>query len=284
MGNIAMNRILAALATSAALLLGTAVSHADMLTDKAKSGEPIRIGFAHEIPWAYPGEKNEPLGFANALALGVLSSMGYTNIEPVVTDWGGLIPGLQAGRFDIITGGMYITAARCKNVAFAEPMGKFGDSFIVKKGNPKGIANYQDIKQKDATMVTVAGFVNVDAALKEGVDESKIMQVPGLTEVLAAVRAGRADVGAGNDFAMKDLAKTAETEIEVTDPASLPEWSFNWVAIAFKKEDGDFLKAYNEAQAKYLGTPEMLEATGKYQYTEAQLPGDAKTDWICANR
>jgi polar amino acid transport system substrate-binding protein len=279
-----MNSTLAAFATAAALALAATVSHADALTDRAASGQPIRIGFAHEIPWAYPGEKNEPLGFANALALGVLKSMGYTNIEPVVTDWGGLIPGLQAGRFDIITGGMYITSARCKNVAFAEPMGKFGDSFIVKKGNPKGITNYQDIKQKDATMVTVAGFVNVDAALKEGVAESKIMQVPGLTEVLAAVRAGRADVGAGNDFAMKDLAKSAEGEIEVTDPAALPEWSFNWVAIAFKKEDPDFLKAYNEAQAKYLGTPEMLEATGKYQYTEAQLPGDAKTDWICANR
>lgn len=279
-----MNRILAVLATAAALVCGATASHADALTDKAKSGEPIRIGFAHEIPWAYPGEKNEPLGFANALALGVLKSMGYTNIEPVVTDWGGLIPGLQAGRFDIITGGMYITGARCKNVAFGEPMGKFGDSFIVKKGNPKGITNYQDIKAKGATMVTVAGFVNVDAALKEGVAEDKIMQVPGLTEVLAAVRAGRADVGAGNDFAMKDLAKSAEGEIEVTDPAALPEWSFNWVAIAFKKEDGDFLKAYNEAQAKYLGSPEMLEATGKYQYTEAQLPGDAKTDWICTNR
>jgi polar amino acid transport system substrate-binding protein len=279
-----MNRILAALATAAALVCGITGSHADALSDKAKSGEPIRIGFAHEIPWAYPGEKNEPLGFANALALGVLKSMGYMNIEPVVTDWGGLIPGLQAGRFDIITGGMYITGARCKNVAFAEPMGKFGDSFIVKKGNPKGITNYQDIKQKDATMVTVSGFVNVDAALKEGVPESKIMQVPSVTEVLAAVRAGRADAGAGNDFAMKDLAKSAEGEIEVTDPAALPEWSFNWVAIAFKKEDSDFLKAYNEAQAKYLGTPEMLEATGKYQYTEAQLPGDAKTDWICANR
>ena len=277
-------KILAAAAAAAALTFGATAGHADTLTERAKSGEPIRIGFAHEIPWAYPGDKNEPLGFANALALGVLNSMGYTNIEPVVTDWGGLIPGLQAGRFDIITGGMYITNPRCANVSFAEPMGKFGDSFIVKAGNPMGINNYQDIKEKGATMVTVAGFVNVDAALKEGVPEDKIMQVPSVTEVLAAVRSGRADVGAGNDFAMKELAKSAEGEIEVTDPAALPDWTFNWVAIAFKKEDSDFLKAYNEAQAAYLGTPEMLEAVGKYFYTEAQLPGDAKTAWICANR
>jgi polar amino acid transport system substrate-binding protein len=278
-----MKKILAAVATASALLLGAANAQADALTDKAKAGEPIRIGFAHEIPWAYPGEQNEPLGFANALALGVLKEMGYTNIEPVVTEWGGLIPGLQAGRYDIITGGMYITGARCKNVAFAEPMGKFGDAFIVPAGNPKGINTFEDIKNKDATLVTVAGFVTVDAALKAGVPESKILQVPGVTEVLAAVRAGRADVGGGNYFAMKDLVKSSGGAVEVTDPAAMPE-SLNWVAIAFKKEDQDFLNAFNEAQAKYIGTPEMLESVGKFEYTETQLPGDAKTDWICENR
>ncbi|RWO77408.1 ectoine/hydroxyectoine ABC transporter substrate-binding protein EhuB [Mesorhizobium sp.] len=277
-------KIFAAIVATAALFSASVASHADELTDRAKSGKPIRIGFSHEIPWAYPGEKNEPLGFANTLAVGVLKSMGYTNIEPVVTDWGGLIPGLQADRFDIITGGMYITGKRCKNVAFAEPMGKFGNAFIVKKGNPLGIRNYKDIKDKGATMVTVAGYVNVDEALKEGVPEDKIMQVPSNTELLAAVRAGRADVGAGTYFDMRNFVESAPNEIEATDSASLPDWTNNWVAIAFKKEDKDFLKAYNEAQAKYLGTPEMLEAVGKFQYTKAQLPGDAKTDWICANR
>lgn len=279
-----MKQIFAVIATVVVLALGTFEVQADQLTDQAKAGKPIRIGFAHEIPWAYPGDKNEPLGFANALALGVLKSMGYTNIEPVVTDWGGLIPGLQAGRFDIITGGMYITSKRCKNVAFAEPMGKFGNAFIVKKGNPLGIQTYKDIKEKNATMVTVAGYVNVDEALKEGVASDKIMQVPGNTELLAAVRAGRAEVGAGTYFDMVNFVKSAPNEIEATDPAALPEWTNNWVAIAFKKEDKDFLKAYNEAQAKYLGTPEMLEAVGKFEYTKAQLPGDAKTEWACANR
>lgn len=279
-----IQKFVAVVAAASALLVGAVDSHADALTERAASGKSIRIGFAHEIPWAYPGDKNEPLGFSNALALGVLKSMGYEKIEAVVTDWGGLIPGLQAGRFDIITGGMYITGNRCKNVSFAEPMGKFGNSFIVKKGNPKGIETYRDIKQKEATMVTVAGFVNVDEAIKDGVSESQIVQVPSLSEVLATIRAGRADVGAGNDFAMKDLAASAPTEVEVTDSAALPDWTNNWVAIAFRKEDSDFLKAYNEAQAKYIGTPQMLEAVGKFQYTKAQLPGDAKTKWVCANR
>ena len=120
------------------------------------AGEPVRIGFANEVPWAYPGEDSDPLGFANAIAVGVLEKMGAETISPVVTDWGGLIPGLKANRFDVITGGMYILKERCENVLFSDPIGVFGDAFIVAKGNPKGIQTYEDIKSMDETLVTGA--------------------------------------------------------------------------------------------------------------------------------
>jgi ABC-type amino acid transport substrate-binding protein len=94
--------------------------------------------------------------------------MGHTNIEPVQTEWGGLIPGLQAGRFDIITGGMNILAARCENVAFSEPMARIGDGFLVPAGNPKGIGNYDDIRESGAVMVTGAGYSNIEAARTRG--------------------------------------------------------------------------------------------------------------------
>ena len=97
------------------LLAGWATSTlAGPLMDRIDSGKSIRIGFSNEVPWAYPGDNDVPLGFANVHTLGVLKAMGYDNIEPVVTDWGGLIPGLKANRFDIITGGMYILEARCE--------------------------------------------------------------------------------------------------------------------------------------------------------------------------
>ena len=107
------------------------------LADRITAGQPIRIGFANEIPFAFPGEDGSPKGFVNAEVLGVLAKMGYTKIETVETEWGGLIPGLNAGQFDIITGGMNILKARCENIAFSEPVAKIGDGFIVAKGNPR---------------------------------------------------------------------------------------------------------------------------------------------------
>ena len=276
--------LLSALAIAAVLTAGAGPAAADSITDRIAAGEPIRIGFANEVPWAYPGDNNEPLGFANAHAVGVLESMGYTNIEPVVTEWGGLIPGLQANRFDIITGGMYILRSRCENVNFADPMGVFGDAFIVPAGNPKGIETYKDIGSKDAVIVTGAGYNIVEVAKKEGVDEGNIMQVPGPTEILAAVKAGRADAGGVTYFTAKNLAKESGGTVEVTDPSKLPEWTLNWVGIAFRKGDTEFLEQFNAAQAKYLGSDQMLKEVAEYGYTEAQLPGDVTTDYACANR
>ncbi|HEX9768517.1 MAG TPA: ectoine/hydroxyectoine ABC transporter substrate-binding protein EhuB [Kiloniellales bacterium] len=277
-------KFLAALAVAALGLASTLPAAAEGLLERAKAGEPVRIGFANEVPWAYPGENNKPLGFVNAHVTGVLNKMGITNIEPVVTEWGGLIPGLQADRFDVITGGMYILNSRCENVNFSDPIGVFGDAFIVAKGNPKGIQTYEDIKESDAILATGAGFNIVEVAKKEGIPEGNIMQVPGPTEILAAVKAGRADAGGVTYFTALNLAKESSDAVEVTDPSKLPEWTLNWVGIGFRKSDTDFLEAFNEAQAEYLGSEEMLAAVGEYGYTEAQLPGDVTTEYACQNR
>jgi polar amino acid transport system substrate-binding protein len=279
-----LNSVLGAVAAVTFTASVAAPVNADALLDRARAGETVRIGFANEVPWAYPGDGDSPQGFVNSIAMGVLNAMGIENIEPVVTEWGGLIPGLHADRFDVITGGMYILASRCENVAFSDPVGVFGDAFIVASGNPKGIQTYEDIKNAGAVLATGAGFNIVEVAKKEGIDEANIMQVPGPTEILAAVRSGRADAGGATYFTAKNLAAESGGEVEVTDPSVMPEWTLNWVGIAFRKEDTDFLAAFNEALKGYLGTPEMLEGVAEYGYTEAQLPGDTTTEYACANR
>ena len=254
------------------------------IEDRIAAGETIRIGFANEIPFAYPGEDGSPKGFVNAEVIGVLAKMGYTNIEAVETEWGGLIPGLTAGQFDIITGGMNILKARCENIAFSEPMAKIGDGFIVLPGNPKGIQTYTNVKENGATLVTGAGYSNIEAAKAAGVTEAQIMIVPGPTEILAAITADRADAGTGTYPTMKQLADSSGGAVEIVDPSAMPEDSFNWAGVGFRKEDQDFLDRFNAAQKDYLGSAEMLAAVAEYGYSEAMLPGDKTTEWVCANR
>lgn len=275
-------RMFGAAAVAALCVAGTA--SAQDLLERAQAGETVRIGFANEVPWAYPGDGNAPLGFVNAIALGVLGEMGIENIEPVVTDWGGLIPGLNANRFDVITGGMYILGSRCENVDFSDPIGIFGDAFIVASGNPKGIQTYQDIKEQGSVLVTGAGFNIVEVARTEGIADSNVMQVPGPTEILAAVRAGRADAGGVTFFTAQNLAEQSGGDVEVTDPTLLPDYTLNWVGIAFRQDDDAFREAFDAALAEYIGSEAMMAAVAEYGYTETQLPGDSTTEFACANR
>lgn len=93
------------------------------------------------------------------------------------------------------------------------------------------------------------------------------MEVPGPTEILAAVRSGRADAGGVTYFTARNLAEESGGDVDVTDPSALPEETLNWVGIALRKEDEDFLNAFNEALADYIGSDEMMAAVEEYGYT-----------------
>jgi len=272
------------LGAGVALAASAAAVFAGPLMDRIAKGEPVRIGFANEVPWAYPGDSNKPLGFVNAFAIGVLHEMGYDNIEPVVTEWGGLIPGLQANRFDVITGGMYILKARCENVAFSDPMAKVADAFIVAPGNPKGINTMEDIAKEGAMMVTGAGYNSIGVAKDAGVPASNIMEVPGPTEILAAVKAGRADAGAMTYFTAQNMVDQSNGTVAISDVTKQPESTANWVGIGFRQDDADFRDAFNKAEAKYLGSDAMMKAVAEYGYGKGALPDDKSTSWVCDNR
>ena len=269
---------------SATLALSASTALAGPLEDRVAAGEPIRLGFAAAAPWAHPGENNEPLGFVNQITLDLLAKMGHTEIEPVVTDWAGLIPSLMAGRVDVITGGMYILGSRCANIDFSEPLGQFGNAFIVPDDNPGNLQTYEDIKNAGVTMAAVAGYVNVEEALKVGIPESKIMQLPGTTEVLAAVKAGRAAIGAMTAVEAYDLA--AKTDgIGHTDTNALPQWTFNWVAVGFHPDDDQFRADFNAAMPGYIGSEDMLAKVEQWDYLPSNVPSeDASMEWACANR
>jgi polar amino acid transport system substrate-binding protein len=270
-----------AIAVALAMVIGTA--QAGPLEDRVEAGETIRLGFANAPPWAHPAEDGSPIGFVNVITVDVLERMGHTNVEPVVTDWSGLIPSLVAGRVDIITGGMYILSARCENIDFSEPIGQFGNAFIVPAGNPKGLQTYEDIKNAGAIMAGVSGYVNIEEARRVGIPDDKVIQVPGTTEVLAAVKSGRADAGAMTAVEAHLIAKETDG-IDSTDTNALPEWTFNWVGIGFHLDDDGFREGFNAAMEGYIGSEQMLADVAQFDYIPGNVPGDVATEWICANR
>ncbi|MGX9148325.1 hypothetical protein [Mesorhizobium sp. 128a] len=67
-------------------------------------------------------------------------------------------------------------------------------------------------------MVTGIGYSLIENAKKDGVPESQIMEVPGPSEMLAAVVGGRAAAAAHSYLTLEDMAEKAGGKVEVTDP------------------------------------------------------------------
>ena len=281
-----MNKIIKSISVFLIILFSISSVNAKTLTERLKEGHKIRLGFGTSVPWAMAGDNGEPLGFVNMIALTVLEEMGITEYETKVFEWSGLIPGINADRSDMVTGGMYILKSRCANMNFSDPIGVFGDAMLVPKGNPKGINNYADVVRTGAKLVTGAGFNTVEAAKKYGVPESQMMLVEGEVGILAAMKAGRADVAVQTFFGAKEHEEKTGGKFEVTDPKLMPKETLNVVGIGFRKTDVEFKDNFNKALAKVLANPEkMLERAGKYGYDRAQLPPpEMSTEWACSTK
>ena len=279
-------RLIKSLTILLVLLFSISSVNAKTLTERLADGHKLRLGFGTAVPWAYAGDNGEALGFVNMIALTVLEEMGITEHETKVFEWSGLIPGINADRSDMITGGMYILKSRCENIDFSDPIGVFGDAMLVPKGNPMNINNYADVIKTGAKLVTGTGFNTVEAAKKYGVPDSQMLLVEGEVGILAAMKAGRADVAVQTFFGAKEHEKKTNGKFEVTDPKLMPKETLNVVGIGFRKTDDKFREAFNAALAKVMANPgKMLKRAGEYGYDKAQLPPpDMTTEWACSTK
>jgi polar amino acid transport system substrate-binding protein len=115
------------------------LAFAEGALERAKKDGFIRLGFANEAPFGYATPDGKLTGEAPEVAKAVLAKIGIPQVDGVLTEFGSLIPGLKARRFDIIAAGMFINPKRCGEIAFSEPSYGIGQAMLVKKGNPKGI-------------------------------------------------------------------------------------------------------------------------------------------------
>jgi polar amino acid transport system substrate-binding protein len=270
-------------ATAGAVGLGARFAVAETTLERAKSQGFIRIGFANEAPFGYATPDGKLTGEAPEVAKAVLAKMGIPEVDGVLTEFGSLIPGLKAGRFDIIAAGMFINPKRCTEIAFSEPSYGIGQAMLVPAGNPKGIKDYGSFAENgDLMLAVMAGAVEVGYAKEAGVAESQLVVLPDQSSLLAAVQAGRADGAALTALSIADMAKKGDG-VESTVP-------FGEVAgksvkghggFGFRKEDTDLYEAFNSELKKFIGTPEHIALVEPFGFGKDYLPNKTM-EQLCA--
>jgi polar amino acid transport system substrate-binding protein len=155
----------------------------------------------------------------------------------------------------------------------------------VRKGNPKDLHSYRDIAEKKAKVGVMGGAIEIDYLKKSGVGDDQLVIVTDQPSAVAALQSDRVDaitMTGPSLQAVLDSAKDSGIErvMEFEQPVIDGKSIRGYGAAAFRKEDQDFLEAYNNELQKLKESGRLLEILEPFGFTEQELPGDMTAEQL----
>ena len=247
--------------------------------EKAKAAKSISVGISNEKPYGYVETDGKLTGAIIEVLRATLAPYGITDVKGTIADFDALIPGVGAGRFDIIGAGMYIRPKRCAAIAFSNPLTRAGGAFAAKKGNPKNLHSLKDVAaSKDAKIGTQTGTAQAEELKAAGIAADQTVLFSKDTEALAGLIAGRVDVIYFPGLELNELIVTnGSPEVErvtafqqILNADGSP--AYNYQALGFRKEDGDLIEAINAQLGALLSSGKLLALLSPFGFTADELP------------
>src|ERR1043166_392558 len=117
------------------------------LLSKVKKAGVINIGLANDPPASIINPDGSVTGQGPATVQKIMAKLGVPKVHGIVATFGDLVPGLQAGRSDMIGGVISVTKARCAVVQYTDPF----------QFNGMEIAWYQNVASQAPTSIGDVG-------------------------------------------------------------------------------------------------------------------------------
>jgi polar amino acid transport system substrate-binding protein len=234
----------------------------------------VRAAIHNEPPYAYMNAEGKAVGIGPETVAAVLQRMGIPEVVWIVSPFSTLIPGMNAGRWDIVAAQQTIFPARCEQVSFAEPTNASLETLLVKEGNPKNIHGYEDIKANpDIKVATVSGTTELNYLRAYQIPDDQIIIIANHADGAELVMSGRADAYTLEEPAAGQLLGSGNLKgVETAKPFSIPvvdgKEVISFGATTFRKEDAEFLAAYNKELKAFMQTPEFLEIQTSHGFSE----------------
>lgn len=249
----------------------------DTLAEIQKRGY-VEIGIgAGGFPYAAVSEDGKPIGAAPEISIAALKLMGITDVRPQVVDWGALIPGLQAKRFDLVSTGMFMNPKRCQAVLFSKPDTCSVQAFMVPKGNPLNLHSLKDVAAHPEIKITMApGSNEVRVAKEAGVSEDQMVTNTDVQSRLKLLQSGRVNVWIDPSDTFAALQnKDPNLEVVPMEGAEVA-----CAGAAFRMNDTAFRDAYDAALTKVQELGEFSRILTKYGFP-ADIALKASTEQLC---
>ncbi|TAU80718.1 ectoine/hydroxyectoine ABC transporter substrate-binding protein EhuB [Rhizobium leguminosarum] len=274
--------LLSAASLSVLLITATApASAADDKLEQLKEQGFARIAIANEPPFTAVGADGKVSGAAPDVARAIFEKLGVKEVVASISEYGAMIPGLQAGRHDAITAGLFMKPERCNAVAYSEPILCDAEAFALKKGNPLKLTSYKDIADNPVAKIGApGGGTEEKLALEAGVPRDRVIVVPDGQSGIKMLQDGRIDVYSLPVLSIHDLmAKANDPNLETVAPVvNAPVYCDG---AAFRKQDVALRDAFDVELKKLKESGEFAKIIEPYGFS-AKAAMSTSREKLCA--
>ncbi|MFB8763136.1 ectoine/hydroxyectoine ABC transporter substrate-binding protein EhuB [Nocardiopsis alba] len=245
----------------------------------------VAVGLANEIPFGFVDDAGDPAGQSPAVAQAVFEELGVPEIQASPVNWDGLIPGLDANRFDVLAAGVFITPERCGQVAFTEPTATSPEAFMVASGNPHNIQHFEDFADNpDLKLAVLNGSVEQTYAEYFGVPDGQMELIGNQTAGYELLESGRVDAVSMLSVSHHYLIQERGGDFEVSEPffpVMDGKEEKGWGGLCVRQDDTELLEEMNRVIAEFTESGRLLELGEEWGFTEDDLPDGTSTAELC---
>ena len=241
-------------------LLPAEVAEAEQVTVATNAPYPPFIDFVEE------GNTEDFTGLDHDLVVAIAAKLGIA-ADFQQQPFDGLVPGLQAGKYDAIVGGITDNFERQETATFVDYSAS-GTGIAVPAGNPDAIATMADLcgasvaAQKASKQV---GLLEEFSDAECGGDTIEVTEYPQNTDAVQALLAGKADAIAATRVNLLEDAEKLTGKVEVVDDPEAPNgYQASPNGIGFVKDDAELAEAFRAALQALIDDGTYDEVLAKY--------------------
>lgn len=241
---------------------------------RLRAGEPLRVGYAVEPPYAVVRADGQVEGLAPEVARLVGERLGVSRYEWIQTRFDALIPELRARRFDVVAAGMFITAQREALVAHSRPMMRVRSGVLWRRSaeetQPSPWRGWEAVQR----VAVIEGAVEHERWLSGGGLQDRLMLVPDAASGQAAVLDGLADALALSWPSVQWMAVHSQGRLQAhaLAPEELLGAEADHPAFQFRHEDEALRRAWDEALDDVLRSEQYSAVLARWQLGEEVRP------------
>lgn len=256
-------------------------ARAEDTLDKLRQQKKINVAVPDNPPYSGLTSDGKVTGLAPMLCETILNRIGVPEVHGIVVSYGELIPGLMAGRWDLIAACMTITKERCRAVAYADPIVLEGGCLIyIPDDLPNPPHSVTEIGKMDIIVTTGQGAYTVQKAMSLGVPTSKIIQTPDVAANFSMLETKRAQVAYDTYYGALAELKQRSAKFKIIYP--LPDDPPRGDAPAFRLTDMTFRTAFQSQLRAMKKSGEFQKMADSFGFPPVGQMLDVTAEQECA--